>query len=39
MNNFYEQHASVEPWLKVDKLPEDGKEIRQSIEDRFACDN
>lgn len=35
MNNFYEQHAAVEPWLKVDKYPEDGKEILQSPEQRF----
>ncbi len=36
MNNFYEQHAAVEPWLKVDKYPEDGKEILQSPEQRHC---
>ena len=34
MNNFYEQHAAIEPYLKKDSLPEDGKEIYQSKEDR-----
>eukprot|EP00008_Paramoeba_atlantica_P004888 CAMPEP_0201475132 /NCGR_PEP_ID=MMETSP0151_2-20130828/588_1 /ASSEMBLY_ACC=CAM_ASM_000257 /TAXON_ID=200890 /ORGANISM="Paramoeba atlantica, Strain 621/1 / CCAP 1560/9" /LENGTH=174 /DNA_ID=CAMNT_0047855147 /DNA_START=361 /DNA_END=885 /DNA_ORIENTATION=- len=34
MSNFYDQHAAIEPWLKRDALPEDGKEIYQSKEDR-----
>ncbi|GJP44645.1 hypothetical protein CLOM_g4011 [Closterium sp. NIES-68] len=34
----YQQYKSIEPWLKVKSLPVDGKENRQSIEDRERLD-
>jgi len=37
MNNFYDQHAAIEPWLKVDDPPQD-REILQSKEDRAKLD-
>jgi succinate dehydrogenase / fumarate reductase iron-sulfur subunit len=37
LNNFYAQHASIEPWLKTD-TPPPGGEWRQSHEDREKLD-
>jgi len=37
LTNLYKQYASVEPWLKSDKLPA-SSEQRQSIEDRSQLD-
>lgn len=39
MNHFYEQYASVEPWLQTDTAPpEGGRERLQSPEDREKLD-
>jgi len=39
MNNFYEQHKSIQPWLEGGKEAEaSSTEIRQSIEDRSQLD-
>jgi succinate dehydrogenase / fumarate reductase iron-sulfur subunit len=37
LNNFYAQHASIEPWLKTD-TPAPEREWRQSHEDREKLD-
>ncbi|KAG8913853.1 succinate dehydrogenase complex, subunit B [Tulasnella sp. 417] len=37
MTQFYKQYKSIEPWLQADP-PADGKEHRQSIEDRAKLD-
>ena len=34
LSHFYAQYASIEPYLKTKKLPEDGKEYKQTIADR-----
>ncbi|CAI5965727.1 unnamed protein product [Closterium sp. NIES-65] len=34
----YQQYKSIEPWLKVKTPPADGKENRQSVEDREKLD-
>ncbi|OAY33388.1 succinate dehydrogenase [ubiquinone] iron-sulfur subunit 3, mitochondrial [Manihot esculenta] len=38
LTNFYNQYRSIEPWLKTRKKPEDGREYRQSPEDRKKLD-
>jgi len=39
MTNFYKQYKSIEPWLKTRAgAPEDGKEHKQSKEDRKKLD-
>jgi succinate dehydrogenase/fumarate reductase iron-sulfur protein len=39
MNNFYEQHKSIEPWLEAGAEAEKSNvEIRQSIQDRSELD-
>lgn len=39
LTHFYKQYKAIEPWLqRTDPLPEDGTEIRQSIEDRAKLD-
>ncbi|KAJ4828235.1 Succinate dehydrogenase [ubiquinone] iron-sulfur subunit 3, mitochondrial [Turnera subulata] len=38
LTNFYNQYRSIEPWLKTTKLPEDGREFRQSPADRKKLD-
>jgi len=39
LNNFYEQHKSIQPWLEAGAEAEKSKtEIRQSIEDRAELD-
>ncbi|XP_048335549.2 succinate dehydrogenase [ubiquinone] iron-sulfur subunit 3, mitochondrial [Ziziphus jujuba] len=38
LTNFYQQYKSIEPWLKTKKHPEDGREYRQSPEDRKKLD-
>lgn len=39
MNNFYEQHKSIQPWLEAGAEAEKSKkEIKQSIEDRSELD-
>lgn len=35
---FYQQYKSIEPWLQRKSLPEDGKEVLQSIDDRRKLD-
>ena len=34
MTNFYNQYKSIEPWLKRKTPPKDGREVRQSKDDR-----
>ena len=34
LSHFYAQYASIEPYLKTKKTPEDGKEYKQTIADR-----
>eukprot|EP00055_Hartaetosiga_balthica_P004685 m.12717 g.12717 ORF g.12717 m.12717 type:complete len:255 (-) comp4044_c0_seq1:347-1111(-) len=36
--NFYQQYKSIEPWLQTSKVPSDGKEHYQSVEDRKKLD-
>ncbi|KMT08803.1 hypothetical protein BVRB_6g135270 [Beta vulgaris subsp. vulgaris] len=38
LTNFYNQYKSIEPWLKTKKRPEDGREYRQSPQDRKKLD-
>ncbi|XP_068641182.1 succinate dehydrogenase [ubiquinone] iron-sulfur subunit 3, mitochondrial-like [Aristolochia californica] len=38
LTHFYQQYKSIEPWLKTNKAPEDGREYRQSPEDRKKLD-
>ncbi|XVE83156.1 hypothetical protein DITRI_Ditri16bG0065100 [Diplodiscus trichospermus] len=38
LTNFYQQHRSIEPWLKTKAPPEDGREYRQSPADRKKLD-
>ncbi|KFK28199.1 hypothetical protein AALP_AA8G485200 [Arabis alpina] len=38
LTNFYQQYKSVEPWLKTRKPPKDGREYRQSPNDRKKLD-
>ncbi|KAJ0097792.1 hypothetical protein Patl1_27279 [Pistacia atlantica] len=38
LTNFYQQYKSIEPWLKTRKPPNDGREYRQSPEDRKKLD-
>ncbi|KAF3441047.1 hypothetical protein FNV43_RR19333 [Rhamnella rubrinervis] len=38
LTNFYQQYKSIEPWLKTRKAPEDGRQYRQSPEDRKKLD-
>jgi len=38
LNHFYEQYASIEPWIKPKEIPADGREQRQSIEERKKLD-
>lgn len=38
LTHFYEQYASVEPWIKPKELPADGREQLQSIEERSKLD-
>ncbi|XP_058092139.1 succinate dehydrogenase [ubiquinone] iron-sulfur subunit 3, mitochondrial-like [Magnolia sinica] len=38
LTNFYQQYKLIEPWLKAKKLPEDGREFRQSPADRKKLD-
>ncbi|KAJ4965834.1 hypothetical protein NE237_017683 [Protea cynaroides] len=38
LTDFYRQYKSIEPWLKAKKLPEDGREFRQSPTDRKKLD-
>ncbi|MBC6497275.1 MAG: succinate dehydrogenase iron-sulfur subunit [Alphaproteobacteria bacterium GM7ARS4] len=38
MTEFYRQYASIEPWLKNDTLPEDGRERRQTPEAHAAME-
>lgn len=35
---FYQQYRSIKPYLQRDEYPEDGLEVRQSIEDRAKLD-
>ncbi|XP_031249964.1 succinate dehydrogenase [ubiquinone] iron-sulfur subunit 3, mitochondrial [Pistacia vera] len=38
LTNFYQQYKTIEPWLKTRKPPKDGREYRQSPEDRKKLD-
>ncbi|KAI4385237.1 hypothetical protein MLD38_003288 [Melastoma candidum] len=38
LTNFYNQYRSIEPWLKTRQPPKDGREYRQSPEDRKKLD-
>ncbi|KAM3322304.1 succinate dehydrogenase [Capsicum chacoense] len=38
LTNFYQQYKSIEPWLKTRKPPPDGREYRQTPEDRKKLD-
>ncbi|KAH7290481.1 hypothetical protein KP509_30G050200 [Ceratopteris richardii] len=38
LTHLYQQYRAVEPWLKTKKPPPDGKEYRQSIEQRSKLD-
>ncbi len=38
LNHFYEQYASIKPWIKPKEIPADGREQRQSIEERKKLD-
>ncbi|MCE0482297.1 Succinate dehydrogenase [Datura stramonium] len=38
LTNFYQQYKSIEPWLKTRKSPSDGREYRQTPEDRKKLD-
>ncbi|XP_068638383.1 succinate dehydrogenase [ubiquinone] iron-sulfur subunit 3, mitochondrial-like [Aristolochia californica] len=38
LTQFYQQYRSIEPWLQTKKVPEDGREYRQSPEDRKKLD-
>ncbi|KAK9670456.1 hypothetical protein RND81_13G203200 [Saponaria officinalis] len=38
LTNFYQQYKSIEPWLKTKKKPTDGREYRQSPEERKKLD-
>ncbi len=38
LDHFYRQHASVKPWLEPKEIPADGREQRQSPEERKALD-
>ena len=38
LTHFYEQHASIKPWIQPREIPADGKEQRQSIEERKQLD-
>ena len=38
MAHFYAQYASIRPWIKTSQLPESGREILQSHEDREKLD-
>eukprot|EP00897_Mesotaenium_endlicherianum_P010527 jgi/Mesen1/9502/ME000633S08859 len=34
LSQLYQQYKSIEPWLKTDTVPKDGREFRQSPRDR-----
>ena len=38
LSGFYQQHREIEPWLKTDTTPADGKEWRQSPNEREKLD-
>lgn len=38
LTHFYEQYASIKPWLHNDEVPEDGRERRQSKDEREKLD-
>ncbi|XP_065851479.1 succinate dehydrogenase [ubiquinone] iron-sulfur subunit 3, mitochondrial-like isoform X1 [Euphorbia lathyris] len=38
LTNFYNQYRSIEPWLKRKKKAVDGREYRQTVEDRKKLD-
>ncbi len=38
LTHFYDQYASIKPWIQPKELPEDGREQLQSIEERKALD-
>ena len=38
LSGFYQQHREIEPWLKTDGAPPDGKEWRQSPKEREKLD-
>ncbi|XP_022136428.1 succinate dehydrogenase [ubiquinone] iron-sulfur subunit 3, mitochondrial [Momordica charantia] len=38
LTNFYHQYKSIEPWLKTKRLPEDGREFKQSPVQRKKLD-
>ncbi|CAO2830757.1 unnamed protein product [Amaranthus hypochondriacus] len=38
LTNFYDQYKSTEPWLKTRKRPKNGREYRQSPQDRKKLD-
>ncbi|CAN1174799.1 Succinate dehydrogenase [ubiquinone] iron-sulfur subunit 3, mitochondrial [Linum perenne] len=38
LTNFYQQYKSIEPWLKTKRGPVDGREYRQSPEERKKLD-
>ncbi|KAJ4715700.1 Succinate dehydrogenase [ubiquinone] iron-sulfur subunit, mitochondrial [Melia azedarach] len=38
LTNFYQQYKSIEPWLKTNKPPKEGREYRQSRADRKKLD-
>ncbi|GAY59574.1 hypothetical protein CUMW_195460 [Citrus unshiu] len=38
LTNFYQQYKSIEPWLKTNMVPKDGREYGQSPADRKKLD-
>ncbi|MBF0265877.1 MAG: succinate dehydrogenase iron-sulfur subunit [Gammaproteobacteria bacterium] len=38
LDQFYKQHASVEPWIKSETIPAEDKERTQSVSDREKLD-
>jgi succinate dehydrogenase (ubiquinone) iron-sulfur subunit len=38
MSGFYEQHKSIDPFLRRSEFPADGKETLQTVEDRRKLD-
>ncbi|XAR73368.1 Succinate dehydrogenase (ubiquinone) [Bertholletia excelsa] len=38
LSNFYQQYKLIEPWLKTKKLPVDGREYRQTPQERKRLD-
>ncbi|EOX92142.1 Succinate dehydrogenase 2-3 [Theobroma cacao] len=38
LTDYYQQYRSIEPWLKTERPPEDGREYRQSPADRKKLD-